>query len=96
MLTSPALSVVINNLGPKLLVRDEVQLGISHVGKLDLEAFGGEMKFEEAVEFQREYFDREVSQRDLITTAQDLEDPVFDKTGEYRIYLENRIRVAAT
>ena len=69
ILTSPALSVVINNLGPKLLVRDEVQLAISHLEKLDLEAYGGEMKFEEAVELQREYFDREVSQRDLITTV---------------------------
>lgn len=78
ILTSPALSVIINNLGPKLLVREELQLAISHAAKLDIEAFSGEMKFEEAVEFQREYFEREVAQRDLITTAQDLEDPVFD------------------
>ena len=70
ILTSPALSVIINNLGPKLLVREEVQLAISHVAKLDdIEAFSGDMKFEEAVEFQREYFEREVAQRDLITTA---------------------------
>jgi hypothetical protein len=69
ILTSPALSVIINNLGPKLLAREEEQLAISHVAKLDIEAFSGEMKFEEAVEFQREYFEREVAQRDLITTA---------------------------
>lgn len=69
ILTSPALSVIINNLGPKLLAREELQLAISHVAKLDIEAFSGDMKFEEAVEFQREYFEREVAQRDLITTA---------------------------
>jgi hypothetical protein len=46
-----------------------VQLAISHVAKLDIEALSGDMKFEEAVELQREYFEKEVAQRDLITTA---------------------------
>ena len=69
ILTSPALSVIINNLGPKLLAKEEVQLAISHVAKLDIEALSGDMKFEEAVELQREYFEKEVAQRDLITTA---------------------------
>jgi hypothetical protein len=44
MLTSPALSVVIYNLGPKLLVKEEVvQLAMNHMAKLDLETLSGEI-----------------------------------------------------